>query len=167
MAIGKVLVATWPEGFSEFATKALSDVEFRHPALFLADKEGYPICHAFFYATRLDWLRFAIKIGEHFSSSSCISEYLKSALSGSVKINASSFFSRLSQNKEYGRHFWLQNHNLSFNNMEMRGRFGKLAAIDLDKGRVLVIHSIDDDYDYKKIYQAIFTPWASLKCTRA
>ena len=63
------------------------DAGFEHPAMYLADRNGTALVFGYFYATRLDWLRAAVFIGEQFKAQGCIGDYLRSAVFESVPTN--------------------------------------------------------------------------------
>ena len=150
LAFGWVVASTSPEGFGKFASKALSqEAGFNYPSFFLADKSNIPK-DVGFYATRTDWLRAAIRIGELYNSRGCMGDYLKSATRNSVRTKEYS-------NRAFGKYFWLKNGKLRFNSLEMKSNAGgQRAVIDVDKGRVLIIQAINKDYNEKIIYDAIF-----------
>ena len=147
-----VLSAVASEGLGEFASRTLArDAGFEHPAMYLADRNNAALAFAFFYATRLDWLRAAILIGEEFKSRGCIGDYLKSAASESVPLGFDFTFY-----KRYGKFFWSDRKWANRKHVAMLGHGGQRIYIDLEDGRVLYLLSIRIDYRIGKIYDAVF-----------
>ena len=151
-AVAMVLSAVASEGLGEFASRTLArDAGFEHPAMYLADRNNAALAFAFFYATRLDWLRAAILIGEEFKSRGCIGDYLKSAASESVPLGFDFTFY-----KRYGKFFWSDRKWANRKHVAMLGHGGQRIYIDLEDGRVLYLLSIRIDYRIGKIYDAVF-----------
>ena len=151
-AIAMVIKSVSPEGFSDFASKSLSeDAGLVNPSYIYADQSNAPLGFAFYYATRKDWLRIAIRIGEQFHSDGCMGDYLRSALSESVRT-----YNQDDDVHRYGRYFWSKRKSPKITDLEMRGHGGKRGIIELDKGRVLMVHSITTDYSETKLLKSIF-----------
>ena len=76
--IGRLLDIATPDGLAAFAHTYLAEsAGNKSDAFILVDKNGWPLAHTFIYATRDDWMRMAIKIGEDWRSDSCIGEFLR------------------------------------------------------------------------------------------
>lgn len=150
-AIAMVVSAVSPEGFGQFAAGVLADeAGFRYPSMFLADRDNALMAFAFFYATRSDWLRAAVRIGEEFRSEGCVGDYLRSAISESVPMGISDYDYR-----RYGKFFWVDSKFSKVKHVRMSGHGGQLAFIDIENGRVLVVHAIRHDYDGNRIFKSI------------
>ncbi len=150
LAIGTVLVSVSPEGFDEFAGKALADdAGLASPSKFLGDKTGMPQTSGRYYATRTDWLRLAIRIAERFRSEGCMGDYLRSAITESVPTG------RRSPGR-YGKYFRFDYPEYDFDMATMVGHGGQRAFMDIEKGRVLVIHTMRKDYKSWRFVNAIF-----------
>ena len=151
-AVAMVVSAVAPEGLGKFASRTLArDAGFEHPAMYLADRNDTALAFAWFYATRLDWLRAAILIGEEFKAAGCVGDYLRSAVSESVSIGSDAALYR-----RYGKFFWSDRNRASRKHVTMLGHGGQHIYIDLEGGRVLYLLSIRIDYRIGKIYEAVF-----------
>ena len=62
-------------------------VGFGHRSYFLADRDRAALSFRLFYATRLDWLRAAMRIGEEARSEGWIADYLRSAFADFVPVD--------------------------------------------------------------------------------
>ena len=151
-ALGMVVSAVAPGGIGEFASRTLArDAGFEHPAMYLADRDGTALANAFLYATRLDWLRAAIFIGEQFNAEGCVGDYLRSAVSESVPTN----FQRL-PHRRYGKLFYSDPKYSDRKVLAMAGHGGQRILVDPEEGRVLYVLSIRQDYDLTRIVEAVF-----------
>ena len=141
-AIAMVVGAAAPGGLGAFAQRTLAaDAGLEHRSFFLADRDGAALAFGFFYATRLDWLRAAIRIGEDARSEGCIGDYLRSAAADSVSVDVDNLPYR-----RYGKFFWSDRKRMSRRHIAMMGHGGQQALIELDGGRVLVVFAIRGDY---------------------
>lgn len=151
-AIALVVAAVSPGGLGAFAHRTLAaDAGFGRRSFFLADRDGAALAFAYFYATRLDWLRAAVRIGEQARSDGCIGDYLRSAVADSVPVD----FLGLPY-RRYGKFFWSDRKRMSRKHMEMRGHGGQRALIDLERGRVPVVFAIRGDYGTGWMVRALF-----------
>ena len=151
-AVGMVLSAVSPGGLGKFASRTLArDAGFEHPAMYLADRNGAALAFGYFYATRLDWLRAAVFIGEQFKAQGCIGDYLRSAVSESVPTNL-----ERRPYTRYGKLFWGGYKGSNRKHVLMGGHGGQKILIDLEDGRVMYILSIRQDYDHVRITEAVF-----------
>ncbi len=151
-AVALVLSAVAPGGLGEFASRTLAkDAGFEHPAMYLAGRNNAAFAFAFFYATRMDWLRAAILIGEEFRAKGCIGEYLRSAVSESVPTNLDR-----APYKRYGKFFWSDRKWSNRKHVALLGHGGQRIFIDLEDGQVLYTLSIRRDFPLGKIYESVF-----------
>lgn len=151
-AVAMVIGTVAPEGLGKFASRTLAkDAGFEHPALYLADRNDVALAFAFFYATRLDWLRAGILIGEAFKSKGCIGDYLRSSVSQSVPVNL-----HLSPYRRYGKFFWTDSRWANREHVAMLGHGGQMILVDLNDGRVMYVLAIRRDFDREKIVHAVF-----------
>ena len=130
------------KSYESFANKAGTSSEM----FFLTDDNGWPILHAWFYATREDFLKLGIQIAKDWNSNTCIGDYLKNIESMRGKSD--------NKNSEYSGYFWYNNKNKT-RHAEMRGHGHQRIYIDLEKNRVLTYHSISGDYDNKSIWNLL------------
>ena len=130
------------KSYESFANKAGTSSEM----FFLTDDNGWPILHAWFYATREDFLKLGIQIAKDWNSNTCIGDYLKNIESMREKSD--------NKNSEYSGYFWYSNKNKT-RHAEMRGHGGQRIYVDLEKNRVLTYHSISGDYDNKSIWNLL------------
>ena len=130
------------KSYESFANKAGTSSEM----FFLTDDNGWPILHAWFYATREDFLKLGIQISNDWNSNTCIGDYLKNIESMRGKSD--------NKNSEYSGYFWYDSKNKT-RHAEMRGHGSQKIYIDLEKNRVLTYHSITGDYDNKSIWNLL------------
>ena len=139
-------------GLGRFAGRALArDAGFARPAFYLADRDGAALAFAFFYATRMDWLRAAVRIGERAAEPGCVGDYLRRAVSDPVAVN----LDRLPW-RRYGRFFWSDRRRSERRHLAMLGHGGQQGFIGLDDGRVLLLHAIRADYRPWRIFRLLF-----------
>ena len=124
--------------YQDFANKAGTSSEM----FFLTDDNGWPMLHAWFYASREDFLKLGIQISKDWNSNTCIGNYLKNIESMRGKSD--------NKNSEYSGYFWYDKKNKT-RHAEMRGHGSQKIYIDLEKNKVLTYHSITGDYDNKSI----------------
>ena len=152
--IGSVLLSVASEGLSEFMSINLAEpAGFKYPSYFLADSDGVPLGFAFFGATRTDWLRAAIKIGEDYYADGCIGDYLRSAVKEAVPTYKDKRFDHV----RYGKFFWSKSNIIrKFPHLAMKGHGGIRGIIGTDNhsGKVIMIHSIRNDYKEQKLYKS-------------
>jgi hypothetical protein len=130
------------KSYESFANKAGTSSEM----FFLTDDDGWPILHAWFYATREDFLKLGIQISNDWNSNTCIADYLKNIESMRGKSD--------NKNSEYSGYFWYDSKSKT-RHAEMRGHGSQKIYIDLEKNRVLTYHSITGDYDNKSIWNLL------------
>ncbi len=130
------------KAYQDFANKAGTSSEM----FFLIDDNGWPLLHAWTYATREDFLKLGIQVSKDWSSDTCIGNYLKNIESMKEKSD--------NKNSEYAGYFWFNKKNKS-RHAQMRGHGNQQIHIDLEKNRVLSYHSITGDYDNKSIWNLL------------
>lgn len=129
--------------YQDFANKSGTDSEM----FYLTDDNGWPLLHGYFYASREDFLRLGIQISKDWNSNSCIGNYLNGIEKMKIKTDKD-------QNSDYSGYFWYDQNNKS-RHVQLRGHGGQRIHIDIEKGSVLVYHSITRDYDNKSIWRLI------------
>ena len=129
--------------YQDFANKSGTSSEI----FYLTDDNGWPLLHAYFYANREDFLRLGIQISKDWNSNSCIGNYLNGIEKMKIKTDKD-------QNSDYSGYFWYDQNNKS-RHAQLRGHGGQRIHIDIEKGSVLIYHSITGDYDNKSIWRLI------------
>ena len=129
--------------YEGFANKSGTNSEM----FFLTDENGWPLLHAWFYASREDFLKLGIQISKDWNSNSCIGNYLNGIEKMKIKTDKD-------QNSDYSGYFWYDQNNKS-RHAQLRGHGGQRIQIDIEKGSVLVYSSIAKDYDNKSIWRLI------------
>ena len=128
--------------YQDFANKAGTSSEM----FFIIDDNGWPLLHAWTYATREDFLKLAIQVSKDWNSNTCIGDYLKNIESMRDKSD--------NKDSEYSGYFWF-NKKIKSRHAQMRGHGSQQIHIDLEKNRVLTYHSITGDYDNKSIWNLL------------
>jgi len=112
-----------------------------------------------FYATRYDYLRIAKSIMDHWNNDTCVGKYLKTIYEQRINKNKKSYngdrngqFSVSQYTKKYGGQFHFDIIGLAKKKiLGMDGFGGQQVIIDFDSGRIIVVHSLDRHYNWKKI----------------
>ncbi|MDA7489662.1 hypothetical protein N9A46_05635, partial [Candidatus Pelagibacter ubique] len=86
-------------------------------------------------------------ISKDWNSNSCIGNYLNGIEKMKIKTDKD-------QNSDYSGYFWYDQNNKS-RHAQLRGHGGQIIHIDIEKGSVLMYHSITGDYDNKSIWRLI------------
>ena len=128
--------------YQDFANKAGTSSEM----FFITDENGWPLLHAWTYATREDFLKLGIQVSRDWNSNTCIGDYLKNIESMRDKSD--------NKDSEYSGYFWF-NKKIKSRHAQMRGHGSQQIHIDLEKNRVLTYHSITGDYDNKSIWNLL------------
>ncbi len=115
---------------------------------FLKDQSGSIIGHAWFFATRKDYLRLGIMIANDWKSDTCIGKYLRD-----VEKNKISKGSGFEDWDSYGGFFHFGLPQFDGRIASLKGHGGQRIIMDLDTGRVLTLHAIRKDYDTEKIFK--------------
>jgi CubicO group peptidase (beta-lactamase class C family) len=106
-----------------------------------------------FFATSEDYLRVAKTIMDDYHSKTCIGDYLRDAYENRVdkkKEGYSSSKGVAQYSKQYGGqfHFPTIGKNVVFG---LDGYAGQQVIIDMTKKRIILVHTIDQHYNWKKI----------------
>ena len=112
-----------------------------------------------FYATRYDYLRIAKSIMDHWNNDTCVGKYLKTIYEQRINKNKKSYngdrngqFSVSQYTKKYGGQFHFDIIGLAKKKiLAMDGFGGQQVIVDFDSGRIIVVHSLDRHYNWKKI----------------
>tara|TARA_B100000989_G_scaffold281359_1_gene245503 strand:+ start:394 stop:1545 length:1152 start_codon:yes stop_codon:yes gene_type:complete len=114
-----------------------------------------------FYADRYDYLRIAVAVMNHWNNDTCVGKYLKEMYERRINKNRRNFegdrqgqFSVSQYTKKYGGQFHFDIVSFSLTNKKilgMDGFGGQQIIIDFEKGRIIVVNSIDRHYNWKKI----------------
>lgn len=146
--IGRLLDIATPDGLAAFAHTYLAEsAGNKSDAFILVDKNGWPLAHTFIYATRDDWMRMAIKIGEDWRSDSCIGEFLRQQQKLSVQTDR--------DNQRYAAFFWIEDADTSSPRIILNGHGGQRIIISPEKNSVLSYHSIRANYDQNILERAV------------
>ena len=112
-----------------------------------------------FYATRYDYLRIAKSIMDHWNNDTCVGKYLKTIYEQRINKNKKSYngdrngqFSVSQYTKKYGGQFHFDIIGLAKKKiLGMDGFGGQQVIVDFDSVRIIVVHSLDRHYNWKKI----------------
>jgi hypothetical protein len=112
-----------------------------------------------FYANRYDYLRIAKGILDDWNNDTCIGKYLKTIYEQRINKNKKSYdgdqygqFSVSQYTKQYGGQFHFDVIGLKKRKiLAMDGFGGQQVIVDFDTGRIIVVHSLDRHYNWKKI----------------
>ena len=114
-----------------------------------------------FYATRHDYLRWAITMHEDWQANGCVGQYLRDIYNSRVPKNQRSSRDRTIWNdaQSYGGQF-----HLDFAGMEdrilfgMEGYGGQNVVVDMETGRIVVTNSVHTNIDWRTlVYEAMRT----------
>ena len=107
-----------------------------------------------FFATRYDYLRIAKTILDDWNNDTCVGKYLKTIYERRINKNRGSYKPTdvYSYSKKYGGQFHFDIVGLEKRKiLGMDGFGGQQLIIDFDSGRIIVVHSLDTHYNWKKI----------------
>jgi hypothetical protein len=112
-----------------------------------------------FYADRYDYLRISKSIMDHWNNNTCVGKYLKTIYEQRINKNKKSYngdrngqFSVSQYTKKYGGQFHFDIIGLAKKKiLGMDGFGGQQVIVDFDSGRIIVVHSLDRHYNWKKI----------------
>jgi hypothetical protein len=111
-----------------------------------------------FYANRYDYLRIAKAILDDWNNDTCVGKYLKTIYEQRKNKNQKFEGDKMGQfgifqyTKKYGGQFHFDIIGLTKKKiLGMDGFGGQQVIIDFDKGRIIVVHSLDRHYNWKKI----------------
>ena len=107
-----------------------------------------------FYATRYDYLRIAKTIMDDWNNNTCAGKYLKTIYERRISKNITGYkvagVSRYA--KKYGGQFHFDFDGLKKRKiLGMSGMAGQQIIIDFEKKRIIVVNTLDQHYNWKKI----------------
>ena len=122
-------------------------------------KPGKEVGRYSFYANRYDYLRIGKRILDDWNNDTCVGKYLKTIYEQRINKNKRSYdgdrsgqFDVAMYTKKYGGQFHFNIIGLSKRKiLGMSGFGGQNIVIDFDTGRIIVVHSLDRHYNWKKI----------------
>lgn len=129
---------------------------FKHPNM----KKEYGVANSMFFATRHDYLRIAKSILDDWKNDTCMGKYLKTIYENRIpKGNFDQAFdlsNTFSGTKTYAGFFHTDYLGMKKRSiMGMSGYGDQEIIIDFDRSRILVIHSIHGNYNWKKIAYSV------------
>ena len=112
-----------------------------------------------FYANRYDYLRIGKRILDDWNKDTCVGKYIKTIYKQRINKNKKSYdgdrygqFSVSQYTKKYGGQFHFDVIGLKKRKiLAMDGFGGQQVIVDFDTGRIIVVHSLDRHYNWKKI----------------
>ena len=129
---------------------------FKHPNM----KKEFGVANSMFFATRHDYLRIAKSILDDWKNDTCMGKYLKTIYENRIpKGNFDQRFdlsNTFSGTKTYAGFFHTDYSGMKNRSiMGMSGYGDQEIIIDFDRSRILVIHSIHGNYNWKKIAYSV------------
>ena len=109
-------------------------------------------------ATRYDYLRIAKAILDDWQNDTCVGKYLKTIRELRIPKNPQykDDKSAFSNPKSYAGFFHTSYSGMAKRNvMGMNGYGGQAIVIDFDKGRIIVVNSITEDYSWKSLVHSV------------
>jgi len=108
-----------------------------------------------FYATRYDYLRIAKTIMDDWNNNTCAGKYLKTIYERRINKNITGYEQAASvsgRTKKYGGQFHFDLDGLKKRKiLGMAGMGGQEIIIDFEKKRIIVVNTLDQHYNWKKI----------------
>ena len=108
-----------------------------------------------FYATRYDYLRIAKTIMDDWNNNTCAGKYLKTIYERRISKNITGYKQAASvagRTKKYGGQFHFDFSGLKKRKiLGMDGMAGQQIIIDFEKKRIIVVNTLDQHYNWKKI----------------
>ena len=108
-----------------------------------------------FYATRYDYLRIAKTIMDDWNNNTCAGKYLKTIYERRISKNITGYKQAASvagRTKKYGGQFHFDFSGLKKRKiLGMDGMGGQQIIIDFEKKRIIVLNTLDQHYNWKKI----------------
>jgi len=108
-----------------------------------------------FYATRYDYLRIAKTIMDDWNNNTCAGKYLKTIYERRISKNITGYKQAASvagRTKKYGGQFHFDVSGLEKRKiLGMDGMAGQQIIIDFEKKRIIVVNTLDQHYNWKKI----------------
>ena len=120
------------------------------------DEDG-PIRYSL-QASRYDYLRIAKAILDDWQNDTCVGKYLKSIHERKISKNLKYKDDKLNNRnaKSYAGFFHTSYSGMAKRNvMGMHGWGGQAILIDFDKGRIIVVNSITEDYSWKNLVHSV------------
>ena len=120
------------------------------------DEDG-PIRYSL-QASRYDYLRIAKAILDDWQNDTCVGKYLKSIHERKISKNLKEKNDKLNNRnaKSYAGFFHTSYSGMAKRNvMGMHGWGGQAILIDFDKGRIIVVNSITEDYSWKNLVHSV------------
>ena len=112
-----------------------------------------------FWATRYDYLRIAKAMLDDWQNDTCVGKYLKTVFNNRVKKNYQGNVDNNSNwfnPKQYAGFFHTGYTGMKDRAvMGMDGNGGQSIMIDFDRGRIIVINAIHNNYNWKKIAHSV------------
>lgn len=123
------------------------------------ESPGREIGRYSFYANRYDYLRIGKRILDDWNNDTCAGKYLKTIYEQRINKNKKSYdgdrmgqFDVATYTKKYGGQFHFDVIGLKKRKiLGMSGFGGQQVIVDFDTGRIIVVHSLDRHYNWKKI----------------
>ncbi len=123
------------------------------------ESPGREIGRYSFYANRYDYLRIGKRILDDWNNDTCAGKYLKTIYEQRINKNLKSYdgdrmglFDIHTYSKKYGGQFHFDVIGLKKRKiLGMSGFGGQQVIVDFDTGRIIVVHSLDRHYNWKKI----------------
>ena len=108
-----------------------------------------------FYATRYDYLRIAKTIMDDWNNNTCAGKYLKTIYERRISKNITGYKQAASvagRTKKYGGQFHFDVDGLEKRKiLGMDGMGGQQIIIDFERKRIIVVNTLDQHYNWKKI----------------
>ena len=105
-----------------------------------------------FFATRYDYLRFAVAMLNDWQSDNCVGKYLKQLMSDSKSKGLGPGSGPFQNFKGYSGFFHTEYTGMSRRNIfGMDGYGGQMIWIDFDNGRIVSTNAIHNNFDWKRI----------------
>ena len=108
-----------------------------------------------FYATRYDYLRIAKTIMDDWNNNTCAGKYLKTIYERRISKNITGYKQAASvagRTKKYGGQFHFDLDGLKERKiLGMDGMGGQQIIIDFERKRIIVVNTLDQHYNWKKI----------------
>lgn len=144
--------------FNAFFTDVFREKVRVKDEVFFLSARGVPAASgpavAIFYATRHDYLRIAETMLEDWNANNCVGQYLKALYKDRrAKDNtANRADSPMRLLKSYGGFFHMDSDDLGNRPVfTMLGHGGQNILIDFERGKILTVHSVHQDYDWRAI----------------
>ena len=107
-----------------------------------------------FYANRYDYLRIGKRILDDWNNDTCVGKYIKIIYEQRINKNRKGYNTQSASqySKKYGGQFHFDIKGLTKKSiLAMDGFGGQQVIVDFDTGRIIVVHSLDRHYNWKKI----------------